>query len=371
MDFKFEWTTQNTIIIVILIVILAIILQIITTKFKYKSMFDWWNSNGGNLYDKKFNLFAVMSSYESYIMYLGSLLFGTLTNQISRGEIIFLVEKIFPLTYISGMSEITQFVLPRNITESIQFERGDNDIWFNKWLDDNVYNDQVYLRYNVVGEDPKPNENGEIIYNIQQRIPDPNKNTIGVYPSVTDRVAWKYLFVEWGAKTWVTEKNSSFLQCSMTPDDQTEWFSYEKHPDNFLARYGIMPNCPIIFAYINNAFNDPDTGLKIDANAFEHLINGGWIGYLNGIQNSSFSEDDYVNLLYTNYAINITIPKPKVSPSNDCDTGTNVISSISTGLGPLGVGALFGAPGIVAGLIAGIGLSIAQGVTTANKCADK
>lgn len=335
-------------------------------------MFDWWNNNGGNLYDKKFNLFAVMSSYESYIIYLGSLLFGTLTNQISRGEIIFLVEKIFPLTYISGMSEITQFVLPRNITESIQFARGDNDIWFNKWLDDNGYNDQAYLRYDIPDPNPdnnlKPNANGEITYISKTRIVDPNTNTIGVYPSVTDRVAWKYLFVEWGAKTWVTEKNSSFLQCSMTPDDQSEWFSYEKHPDNFLARYGIMPNCPIIFAYINNAFNDPDTGLKIDANAFEHLITGGWIGYLNGVQNSSFSEDDYVNLLYTDYAININIPKPKVSPSDNCDTGTNIISSISTAVGPLGLAFLLPFPANLLVAAGSIGLGIAQGVNTQSKC---
>jgi len=339
----------------------------------YKPMFEWWNNNSGNLYSKDFDIFAIMSSYDSIIFYWISSIFGTLNTQIDRAQIMFLVNKIFPLTITPGISEITQFVLPRHMVVSIQFTRGDNDLWFSKWLDDTGYDDQSFLTYNSIPE-PKPNDKGEIIYNTADivRIADSRTKKIGVYPSPNITNDWLYLFVQWGAKTWMKEKDGTMLVPSLPPDEATEWLDCEKHPDNFLARYGIMPDSPLVVVFLSNLYNDPRTGLKLDAIAFKNLIGvsnpGGWVGYLNGLYKSDINYDEYVSILYTTYAIRVDIPKPKASTSADCDTSANALSCIGTAMGPIGVGVMGGPIGLAIGCFVGLGLAIWQGVNTQNKC---
>ena len=334
-------------------------------------MFEWWNNNSGNLYNKDFDIFAIMSSYDSIIFYWISSIFGTLNTQIDRAQIMFLVNKIFPLTITPGISEITQFVLPRHMVVSIQFTRGDSDLWFSKWLDNHNYDDQSFLEYEKLVE-PTPNAQGEKIYTVPSRIVDPSSNKIGVYPAPHYTNNWKCLFIEWGAKTWHTEKNGILMVPALPPDEATEWLDCEKHPDNFLARYGILPDCPVVVAYLYRSYNDPNTGLILDAISFQNLIGnsnpGGWVGYLNGLYKSNINYDEYVSMLYTTYAIRVNIPKPKASISADCDKSANALSSIGTGLGPIGIAVMLPFPAnLVAGAV-GLGLSIWQGVSTQNKC---
>lgn len=369
---NFNWNSKNIIIYVIMLIIALILLKIISIKVTYKPMFEWWNNNGGSLYEKNFNIFAVLSSESSIIFYWFSSLTGTLNNQINRTQITFLINKIFPLTITPGISEITQFVLPRHITQSIKFERGDNDLWFNYWLDKNNYDDQSFLIYNTITE-PIADSKGEYVYSVTDanKLPDKRTNKIGVYPKPNDTINWKYLFIQWGAKTWVKEKNSELFVPSLPQDEVVEWMSCEKHPDNFLARYGILPNSPMVISFIFNSYNDPRTGLKLDPTSFVNLVGGsnpgGWIGYLNNLNSSNMNYDSYVNYLYTTFAIEVDIPKPK-APVSSCDTGTNILNSISTGLGPIGIGVMLGPWGLLAGAIIGTGLAIFSGMNTASKC---
>ena len=288
-------------------------------------MFQWWNSNGGDKYSKKLNMFAVMSSYDSYIFYLFSSLFGTLTNQIDRSQINFIVNRIFPYTVTTGIEKITQFVLPRHMVESVLFKRGDNDKWFNAWLDKTKYDPDSLLIYDFTTDPPT-------------KIPDPNTKLIGVYPSIQDRQAWKQLIKEWGAKTWIQSGDKSSFEVPSLPSDEVKnWLNYDIRPDNFLARYGILPDCPLVVTYINNYNQDPLTGLKLDPQAFANLIGGenvgGWIGYLNGSKSGDMSSDDYFNYLNTHYATQIIIPPGKAKACSGGETATNWINGIVSGVG--------------------------------------
>ena len=372
MNFNFQWNAKTISIYIFLLIFILILFKLITIKLNYKPIFSWWNDNSGNLYSKDFDIFAIMSSYDSIIFYWISSIFGTLNTQIDRAQIMFLVNKIFPLTITPGISEITQFVLPRHIAQSIQFTRGDADLWFTEWLESKKYDDQSFLEYENLIE-PTPNDQGEKIYIVLPvRIVDPLTNKFGVYPAPRVTENWKYLFIEWGAKTWSTEKNGTLMVPALPGDEVIEWLDCEKHPDNFLARYGILPDCPLVVAYLYGSYNDPNTGLKLDAISFQNLIGnsnpGGWIGYLNGLYKSDINYDEYVSILYTTYAIRVDIPKPKASASADCDTSANALSSIGTGLGPIGIAVMLPFPAnLVAGAV-GLGLSIWQGVSTQNKC---
>jgi len=374
---SFQWNAGTVILYIIILIVIIIILQIISIKMKYKPMFDWWNNNGGASYNQNFNIFAVMASNDNLIFYYISSLLGTLNNQIDRPEISFLFEKIFPLTVTPDIHIITQFVLPRHITESISFKKGDNDMWFDRWLTTTSYDDNSFLTYSTNIVEPPKNDKGETVYNVTKynRTADSRTGKIGVYPAPNDTTSWKYLFIEWGAKTWNIEKDSTLMVPALQPNEVTDWLDCASHPDNFLARYGILPDSVLIIAFIYGSYNDSRTGLKLDATAFKNLIGtsnpGGWIGYLNGIDNSSMTKDEYDNILYSKYAIDVNIPKPKVNPSNDCDVGSNTISSIGIGLGPVGIGAMGGPVGFGIGALIGIGLAIANGINTSSKCASK
>jgi hypothetical protein len=371
MNFNFQWNAKTVSIYIFLLIFVLILFKLITIKMNYKPMFEWWNNNSGNLYSKDFDIFAIMSSYDSIIFYWISSIFGTLNTQIDRAQIMFLVNKIFPLTITPGISEITQFVLPRHMVVSIQFTRGDNDLWFSKWLDMIKYDDQSFLEYATLIE-PTPNAQGEKKYTVPNRIVDPSTNKIGVYPAPRITENWKCLFIEWGAKTWHTEKNGTLMVPALPGDEVAEWLDCEKHPDNFLARYGILPDCPVVVAYLYGSYNDPNTGLKLDAISFQNLIGnsnpGGWVGYLNGLYKSDINYDEYVSMLYTTYAIRVDIPKPKASTSADCDKSANALSSIGTAMGPIGIGVMGGPIGLAIGCFVGLGLAIWQGVSTQNKC---
>ena len=183
MNFNFKWNAKTISIYIFLLIFILILFKLITIKLNYKPIFSWWNDNSGNLYSKDFDIFAIMSSYDSIIFYWISSIFGTLNTQIDRAQIMFLVNKIFPLTITPGISEITQFVLPRHIAQSIQFKRGDADLWFTEWLESKKYDDQSFLEYENLIE-PTPNDQGEKIYIVLPvRIVDPLTNKFGVYPA--------------------------------------------------------------------------------------------------------------------------------------------------------------------------------------------
>ena len=261
-DSKFHWKAGYIILYICLLIIIIIILKIVSIKRTYSPTFEWWNGNGGANYTKFFNLFAVMSSYDSIIFYYISKLFGNLYNQISRPQIIFLVNRIFPLMVsdLPDNANRSRFVLPSHIAKDIKLSKGDGDKFYNDFLKNQKYtnpvsgisysyDDSLTLKYDYTN---KTHPTRTVV-----------NGKVGVYPgpSASSSNDWKSLFIEWGITEWIPYKDSpDFLTPKMDEDNAKAWLDTTTRPDNFLARYGIMPDSPLIISYINNAYNDPKTG---------------------------------------------------------------------------------------------------------------
>lgn len=325
MDLHLSWKTF--LLYILCLIVLLLLVKYLQIRNNYSPIFTWWNSYGGEKYNKYFNVFAVMSSYDSYIFYLLSSLFGTLQNQVNRDQIDFLVDNIFPLTRTPGIQKMSQFVLPRHISESITFAVSDGDRYFSSWVKSNNRNDLVPLVFNKTNTDYKYDESIQPVGNPLY------ENQIGVYPTVNDKVSWRLLFQMWGAHKWEQDKGGIWI-AQMDEDSTVEWMNINIHPDNFLARYGILPDCPMITAFVNGKYNDPSSSVVFDTQAFANLIGGetpgGWIGFLHGA--GKMTVDEYKDYLYSVY-----IGKPTVKGEAPlCTTGktaTNWISGITSGIG--------------------------------------
>ncbi len=334
--FKFAWTWKTVLIYAVCAIVLLTLVKYIQIRNNYAPIFTWWNGFGGKQYNKLFNVFAVVSSYDSYLFYLFSTVTGTLTNKINRNQISFIFNRIFPLTRISGVDSPSQFVIPRHLVQSITFAKGDGDKYFTAWVNENNRDDQVPLVYNKYPTDYTYDPN---------ILPVPNsdyENKIGVYPVESNRTGWRLLFQQWGAHTW-SQDTGGIWAPQMNESEATEWLNIEAHPDNFLARYGIFPDCPLIVGYVNGKYNDPTAGIVFDTQAFANLIGGtvpgGWVGFLNGAGN--LTTDQYMVYLYSKYnGVPTTTGENK--PCSAGKTVTNwtsgIITGITTGIIPLFLG---------------------------------
>lgn len=378
-----KWKAGHIVLYIFLLIIIIIILKIVVIKKTYGPTFEWWNGHGGANYTKFFNLFAVMSSYDSILFYYVSKLFGNLYNQITRPQIIFLVNRIFPLMVsdLPNNANLSRFVLPSHIAKDIKLSKGDGDKFYNNFLKNKYYtnplNKQIYSYDDTI----------TLTYDYSDTTNTPPIPTrkivdgkVGVYPGPSAAASndWKSLFQEWGVKEWLPYKDSpGFLIPTMTPVTVvSDWLNTTARPDNFLARYGIMPDSPLIISYINNAYNDPRTGLKLDAACFTNLIGGnspslpgGWISYLNGMESSSISADEYTNYIYSKYLT--TNPADTGGDTSVCDVAGNDISGAITGVGIASMAAFAVALGpatMFAFVAAGIGLGVAQAYFANEKC---
>uniref|UniRef100_A0A6C0D0J0 Uncharacterized protein n=1 Tax=viral metagenome TaxID=1070528 RepID=A0A6C0D0J0_9ZZZZ len=342
----------NIIVYVILLIILLAIIKVITIKYNYSPIFEWWNSNGGQNYDNICNIFSIMASNDSVILYMLSKLSGNLTTySMELAQIQFLISSIFPLIKDSQNDDIFRFVLPRHVCKDITFKKEDGDYYFNNWLLDNPkYTTDIKLTY-----DSTCNR----VYNTD--------GNCGVYPNYTDINGWKCLFREWGIKDWDND--------SSNPSEAVieEWLNVEKHPDNFLARYGIKPDSPLIISFIKGEYNEDS--LKLDRQAFLNLIGGtsgnvgGWIGYMLFMKNSNISADEYNNYLFSKLNTgSITRPSNPAKICSGTQTASAALSGITSGAGIAGIAAFLPFPAnLIAGLV-GIGTGIATGINDANKC---
>jgi len=381
---KFHWTPGYIALYIFFLIIIIIIFKIIMIKRTYSPTFEWWEGNGGKNYTKFFNLFAVMSSYDSIIFYWFSKLFGNLYNQITRGQIMFLVNRIFPLMRSTNPDNIntSRFVLPSHIANDIKLSRG-QDKFFDNFLETALYtnpisgdtfryDDSVQLRYDYTNPD-KP-----------VRKVDKETGKVGVYPGPSSSYTndWLTLFKEWGSTEWTAPYPLSpqFQLPTMNDTVVKAWLGTDTtsvRPDNFLARYGIMPDSPLVISYISQSFNDPRTGLKLDPQCFTNLIGGnssslpgGWVSYLNGMESSSTSADDYTNYIYSSYLTEN--PANNGGKTSTCDVAGNDISGAVTGIGIAAMAAFVFEPlGLAAALgfiLVGGGLGAAQAVNANNRC---
>lgn len=388
----FHWNTGSIILYIIILIVILVIFKIISINANYSPMFQWWNQNNGKQYNKFFNLFGVMASYESKFLYYISNIFGSLFNTINREQILFLANRIFPLTKSSTGNDPSRFVTPRHIANNIEFSFIDGDKWFNDFLKNKKYvnpktgeyysyNENIPLSYTVdQGDDP--DDPTKFYRNV-----DESTQTVGIYPSSIDREGWRMLFQEWGSGKWKIRSpdDPNFRVPEFNQDTAAQieknWFTNceNQHPDNFFARYGIAPDSPLVICFVNGSYQDPaQPGTKINSNSFKNLINntnntpGGWIGYLEGMESSSISEDDYINFIDSKYISIDPSKSPGSGNLSTCDSSTQVTNwtnAAATGGGIAGMAAFLGLTTAGIGfIIAGIALFAIQGISQQVSC---
>jgi hypothetical protein len=285
----------------LLLFIVYTLYSLLSIRLVYKPIFDWWSINGGSKYDKDVPLFSMMTAYHapSYVYYMTKLA-GTYIEGMTRDQIEFLVGTIIPHLYmVDEKGKESGFVKPRHLAEDIRFRPGDNmafDDWYKKGLNGVPYNIDLPLTYD--GSTPKTVD-----------------KHVGVYPDNSNPIAWGLKFKEWGVRDMIPGSESLQVP-NVTADVAAEWLDAKLHPDNFLGRYGILPDSPICVFFMNGVYDDKETGMVLDPQAFKDLISGkvtqnasGWMGYLHGMGENS-SEDILKTTLFSRYAIKQKPPPP-------------------------------------------------------------
>lgn len=345
--------SQNFIIYLLLFLILYILIKILQVKITYRPIFEWWNSNGGNSYN--ISIFNIYAAYSDWITYSISRFNSSPVNTLSIAQNKFFVEKLMKYSYWTDENgKGSGILMPVHIAKSVKLELGQGIEDFDLW-----YKAEGIWEYNTL---PKNN--------------DPwskDKNPNGVYPEDNDISGWKEKIANWAGSTsekfWTHDNQSNLLIPNVENANIwiEEWQKVDNHPDNFIGKCGITPDSPLIIAFINGKYNDPKSGIILNAQSFTDLLTGGWINYLQGSSNLTF--DQYVNFLYTSYSV---LPNP---PPKSCgDSASSGIAAWGTaittalGIGLMAVFAPAAAPGLIASAVVAGGLSIGSHYAKIAEC---
>jgi len=226
----------NLLIIVLWVFIVFCVVEFVMARFRYLVYSKWWKNNGGNKYNKVFNiqLFAQFDSF--YLGYWFLSLFQSGDAAIpSKGVARFINEMIITYAKINDQDE--NFLLPVNICETI------------------IVGDRK-------GKDNPPEEKNKW---------DPETN----WPQ--DMYTWKNLLKWWGMNT-----------DSQHPPNLDKWMAA---PDNFFwQKYSINPLAPVLQAFMLGTYEF--NGVVWNPNALpialgisplssgSEGIRGGWWGYV-------------------------------------------------------------------------------------------
>ena len=322
----------------ILLFFLYVAVKILEIRISYKPVFDWWKKYGGDQYDV--SIFNIFSGYNSWILFYLSKLNTSPVNTLNTTQITFFVDHILKYTYyIDGKGKGQGALLPVHVAKSVKFSKGQGIQSFDDWFTTHKIKNQVWTL----------------------------KDRTGLYPDNSDRPAWREKIANWAGSTdsgkdgfWVTTSGVDIPNPKTATTWSKEWQDVVKHPDNFMAAMGISPDSPIIIGFINDKFNDPNTGLLFDANAFVKLLGedgpnlGGWLGYLKGSQKATIDSDDYVNFLYTQYSV-----KPNPPPASCGNDVSGWLGAIGSALGAGGgLAAMAAFPEVSVPLMIGAGIVI-------------
>lgn len=297
------------VIYLILLFFLYVAVKILEIRISYKPVFDWWKKYGGNQYDV--SIFNIFSGYNSWLLFYLSKLNTSPVNTLNTTQITFFVDHILKYTYYVDDKGLGQGALmPVHVAKSAKFEKGQGIIRFDTWFDKNKKKNKPWTL----------------------------TDHSGVYPSNPDTPSWREKIANWAGSTdkdfWVTTSGVDIPNPKTATTWSKEWQDVGEHPDNFMAAMGISPDSPIIIGFINGKFNDPNTGLLFDANAFVKVLGepgpnlGGWLGYLKGSQKATIDSDDYVNFLYTQYSV-----KPNPPPASCGNDAAGWLGAIGSALG--------------------------------------
>jgi hypothetical protein len=337
--------------IAIFIVVVIILLQVLLPIVSYSKWFQWWRDNNT---DNKYNCLplSLMAFYNSNtLMYNIVKLFTLQQNQFNHDWYIY---------FISGIMESQAVGIvpgglctPRSLCESLQ-----PDTLYITTQDATQYNSQLQGSQNL-------NLQIQIPHNLLGAEKGSNKFklTVSKYPKLYDveaqGVSWRKVLIGWGAEDpqdTTTYKYNAELWFSFNDENPpisrgAKGWNGKNFPCwmNFLARWGIPGDAPVIKAYLSKKSADdqgplyqtllnPLLGVKSS-----NLSGGGWLGYLReGGDFNGRGLAEANRLLYSQDHV-----KPKFLPSDksqQCNPADLASGTINMGLaGAFGGAALAGA----------------------------
>jgi hypothetical protein len=342
LDFLNNISGVKVFFIIMISLIFWYITQYIIILILYKPLFQWWKTNNGEQYDKVFNMMTPATIDYSSIMYYMNKLNGGPLNKLDTNQLRFLVGRIFPfMTYIDQNRQQQGILTPKSICKSILLSPSDSpaDELFTKWFMSAKrgglpIKEGALLLYKKSDKHTSTTVPGGFYYTYSF-IPNPKDSkdfgVSGIYPQgATDRNDWTGLILEWLGPDWgiAPDKNDINHFVGINPNANYDKWTENTRGDNFLSRYGIFPDSPLITYFCNDLYST--NGMPINAIAFQNLIApqgdvaGGWIGYLNGMVGSQ--DDDYYKILYTS----VEYPLPKNPTCSKKDVGSGFMAGLST-----------------------------------------
>lgn len=372
---RISWPSRIlSLLVVSLLIYLAT--QALRIFLSHRPIFDWWNSNQGPLYHNYFSLFLLLGQFEGSGLLNWLLSITRPPNSLlNKSQVIFITKNLFPFLLLPNpLDPTTQIgiLTPKQLCKTVLLHSDDGDKLFNDWLKNasplrkqgaTALEEGFYLKFQeFTGDESSPTRD---YTNKQQWLPSPNSNAYGVYPKPDDRQSWMGCFQAWAngglgkpAKfIWYRDadnQNVWALQAKhdlqLQDDDLDLWY---KQPDNFLGRYAIRMNSPLVTFYITGLAYLKKQYVSLDANALTDMLGqnsdldpGGWLGMMQG--RGDVSADDIANFLYTE----IDFARVPPDPPTKCkgpgwSMGSAALSAVPMLTPFMEFGALWGGIGVI------------------------
>jgi len=375
------------VIVFILLIIVHVVNQYINIRLKYKRYYDWWYQNGGEKYDKIFNLTTLFSSEEGNLIYLFSKIStGTPINNLSLSMYRFLILRILPTIRLDLNGKQLGVLTPKHLCQTIALD--DTDDKFYDWRLRKNRDLNKIAEYDSVEYTIKNGKNQKGKYFVLKT------GNNGVYPfvsaTITDQLveSWAGLMSEWlngrypdpDKPKWIYISNDKDGGYQWVPnpdlsgDDPTSlWYDFTENGHNPFSRMTLDPTDKIIAEFFSRGLIKTDNSQDFVSfiNLFlsdQQDLAGGWLGWM--LNNSSRDTS------YWQTAVSIQSKRKNgiLAPckrNHDGYVKSILGTTASTGMNAvfgMGVIAAGGPVGWIAGLIllAVTGVSIANGVVSAD-----
>jgi hypothetical protein len=335
-----------------LIIYLAVKLLVIWVN--NRSLLKWWqDGDKGKHYNNVVSVWLILSYTQgNYFLYIIQSLFLPPVVQLSRAQVDFIEGSLFKYqTYLDPVTNTSQGILtPKQLCDTVLLHKGDEDAntpGFTAWLKKHPNRVQgehsatdagFYLTFAPPTVKGTITATGAAYYDFTAT-PILGTTSYGVYPCVEQSgacnldwlgciQAWLNGGIDSNQKKWFWTKDANdvwqpYAENANDPDLLKAWFNVADQPDNFIARYGIMPESPLIIYFANGTYSV--RGMKVDSQAFINLVNvEGWVGFLNGLgQNASLDDMKALCFSKTDFT--------QIPPLKPCAQNKPLTTTLATG----------------------------------------
>lgn len=341
-----------------------------------RELIAWWYQGSKNQpYHRYMSIWLVLAQSAQGLTALLLLLqvFYSRNTTLTTAQANFMRQKLFPLRRrTDAKAEQVGILTPDQLCDSVLLYADDQDLAFDAWLETASPKRRAGTRRDK--DDPaksapltfeaiQPSTTAQgLSYwdytgHAQPLKGEAAAEVFGVFPSyrVAGFVDWRGCIQSWangglararaeGASSfaaplrshWVWMQNGGppgapgadmlVLKDLLGQEDESAWWDIEAQPDNFLARYGVRMNSPLVIAFVNQKAYFEGVSYDIDATAFSNLVGanesgssaGGWVGLLKGFSDEKTS-DDFQNLVFRSVDLNAS-----TAPPIPCNVGFNM-----------------------------------------------